>query len=102
MNLRHDGGSFSDRSRNTLGRTCPHIADGEHTGPTGLERQDGAGIFASRARTIGAGNDEPLVIHRDAAIEPGGVRIGANEQEKVAQGTCVDGPSRAFAKALPQ
>ena len=98
MNLRHDGSSFPDRSGNALGRTCPHIADGENTGPTGLKWQDRAGICASPARRIGAGDHEPLVIHRDAAIEPGCVRIRANEQEKVAQWTGVEGSRRAFAK----
>ena len=44
-----------------------------------------AATAALRCATSRAGHDEALVIERDAAVEPVGVRIGADEQEEMAQ-----------------
>jgi hypothetical protein len=96
VNLRYDGSTLPCGRRNPLGRARPHIADSEDAGPAGLKRQDRAGIGVNPASAIGPGDHEPFVVHRDAAIEPGGVRVGANEQEEVTQGTGVGGPSRVL------
>ena len=46
----------------------------------------------------GAGHHEAFAIHRHAAVEPGRVGIGADEQEQVAQGTGVHVAGGALAK----
>ena len=38
VDFRYDSGSFSHGRRDALGGACPHIADGEDTGPAGLKR----------------------------------------------------------------
>ena len=40
MDLRHDGGALSNGGRDAFSRAGPHVADGEHAGLAGLERQD--------------------------------------------------------------
>ena len=71
MDLGDRGGPFSDTRRDTLDRSRPRIADGENTGTAGLQRQ---------ARGL-ASRDEAFFIQGNAAIEPLGVGIGADEQE---------------------
>jgi len=46
-------------------------------------------ITASSASGICSGHYKALIVHCDAAIQPGGVRVRANEQEEMAQGTGV-------------
>jgi hypothetical protein len=38
-----------------------------------------------------SGHNEALTIHRDAMIQPGGVRVRANEQKEMMQGTGMGG-----------
>ena len=96
VNLRHDGGTLPYRRRDTLGRTRPHIADGKNAGPAGLKRQ--GGNWRQSGQRHWPGDHKPFVVHRNAVIEPCGVRVGANEQEEMTQGAAVGGSSRALAK----
>ena len=50
----------------------------------GARGQRPAGLVELVGPEIGAGLDEVLVVERQAALEPGGVRIGAGHQEHVA------------------
>mgnify|MGYP003693778565 CR=1 FL=1 len=63
MDLRHDGGAFADRRRHPFGRTRADIADREHAGPAGLERQGRATGSAGAVCEVEAGEDEALGIH---------------------------------------
>ena len=40
VDLRRDGGALSNGRRGAFSRAGPHVADGEHVGLAGLERQD--------------------------------------------------------------
>jgi hypothetical protein len=85
VDLGNDGGTLADRRRDAFGRAGADVADREHPGEGGLERQGGtAGARAVRAGE--AGDDEPLGIHRHAVLEPPGVGIGADEQEEMGTG----------------
>src|ERR1700694_3320165 len=81
MDLRNDGGTFSNRGRDALGRARANIADREHAGVARLERK---GRVAGRACVVGevqARQHEALVVQRNAAPEPGGVGIRTDEEE---------------------
>jgi hypothetical protein len=54
VDLRHRGGTFADRRRDALGRAGPYVADREHPGKTGLERQCGPAGSAGRRAQEGA------------------------------------------------
>ena len=79
MNLRHDGGAFPYRRGDTFGRTSPHVADGENAGPACLKRQNRAEVPSGAAIAVAPSHDEPFVVQRNAAIEPCGVRVSADE-----------------------
>ncbi len=79
MNLRHDGGAFPYRRGDTFGRTSPHVANGENAGPACLKRQNRAGVLFGARSAVAPGDYEPLVVQRNAAIEPRGVRVCADE-----------------------
>ncbi len=98
MNLSHDGGAFPHRRRNTLGRARPHVADREHAGAGGLKRQERAGTWTDRVAASRPCDHEPFLVHRDASVEPGRIRIGANEEEEVSQGAAVRFSGRPVAK----
>ena len=71
MNLRDGGCAFSDSCSYALYRPLANVADSEDAAAARLQRQ---------LRCL-AGQDETFVIQRDAAVEPLGVGIGANEEE---------------------
>jgi hypothetical protein len=98
VDLRHDGGALSNGRRDAFSRAGPHVADGEHAGLAGLERQDSPAGRACALSKICSGHHEAFVVHRDAMLEPSGVRIGANEQEEVAERTTVCRPRLAVAE----
>ena len=79
MNLRHDGGAFPYRRGDTLGRTSPHVANGENAGPACLKRQKRAGVLFGARIAVTSSDYESFVVQRDATIEPCGVRVGADE-----------------------
>src|SRR5882672_8376040 len=70
VDLSDGGGTFSDGRRDAFGRARADIADGEHAGPAGLERQGGAAGRAGALGKVEAGEDEALGVHRRAAGEP--------------------------------
>ena len=86
MNLRDDRGAFADRGRDALGGARPDIADGEHAGMAGLERQNSMDA-GNHAAILGPGRDEAVLVGRDTAFEPADIRIRADEQEKMAKRT---------------
>ena len=98
VNLRNDGGALSDRRRNALGRARPHIANRENAGAAGLKRQERTGTRSAPFRASRSRDHEPFLVHRDTAIKPGRIRVGANEEEEVTQGTAVRYPRRPTAK----
>src|SRR4029077_9953589 len=55
-------------------------------------------IIASSASGICSGDDKTFFVQYDAAIQPAGVRVRANKQEEVTQGTGVGSPSCALSK----
>ena len=71
MNLRNGGCAFSDSCSYALYRPLANVTDSEDAAAARLQRQ---------LRCL-AGQDETFVIQRDAAVEPLGVGIGANEEE---------------------
>ena len=78
VDLRHDCRTFAHRRRHAFGRARASIADREYAGHAGLERQGGAAGRAAIRKTA-AGQDEALVIGRNAIHEPAGIGIGAYE-----------------------
>ena len=70
----HDHRSLADRGGATLDRSRADIADREDTGHARLEEALGAGLLA--------GEDEAVVVERDGAAEPVGVRRGSEEEEE--------------------
>src|SRR5712691_4077911 len=93
VDLCHHGGTFSDRSRDAFGRARANISDREYAGQAGLERQGRTanGIYA--AGEVAAGEDEALVVYGNAVPEPGGVGIGADEEEQMSKRAGVNGPT---------
>src|SRR5581483_3765214 len=80
--------SFADRRRAALDRSAAYVARREDAGQARFEEE---GLAVERAprlgiehrpRDRGAGHDERLRIEFDAAAEPSGVRVGADEQEQ--------------------
>jgi hypothetical protein len=86
VDLRHGGGAFSHRRRNALGGARPNIADGKNVGVTGLKLEDRPAVTVNPASGVCPGHYEAFFVHRNAAIQPSGIRVGANEQEEMAQG----------------
>ena len=79
MNLRDHRGAFADRGGDALGRAGPNIADREDARQAGFERQPDA-VALRRA-----GDDEALLVDLDAAMQPIGIGVGADEEEQVPQ-----------------
>ena len=98
MDLRHDGGALSNGRRDAFSRAGPNVADGEHARLAGLERQDSPAGRARALSKVCSGHHEAFVVHRNAMLELSGVRIGANEQEEVAEQTTVGRPRLAVAE----
>src|SRR5271165_4076800 len=94
VDLRHDRGTLSHGGGHAFGRARPHVADGEHSGFTGLKRHGRVDRCRSVAGASRPGHHETLVIQPDAALKPRGVRIGTDEQEQMAEKT---GPLSATA-----
>src|SRR4051794_29809234 len=86
--------SFTDRGRDTLERTMPHVADCEHARHRGLERQRLAhaerGGFQRRGGQRTIGQYEPSGVESHQPVEPLGRGIGTDEAE---QPGAVDRPS---------
>src|SRR5919106_508237 len=91
VDLRHNGGAFTDRRRDAFGRARAHVADREHAREAGLERQRGAAALTPAVGAGEAGEDEALVVHRRAVLEPDGIGVGPDEQEEMAQRVSVRG-----------
>jgi hypothetical protein len=85
VDLRHDGGALTYGGSHALGRAGPHVADGKDAALARLERLDGARRLGARS----PGDHEALPVHRNAAVEPVRVRIGADEKKDLSQGTGV-------------
>src|SRR5579864_4683542 len=74
-------GALADCRGYALDRGGANVADGEHAAPAGLQRV----LMIAR---IGTGQHKAFGIERDAgAGKPIGVRLGADEQEQVANVT---------------
>src|SRR5262245_56415428 len=70
--------AFAHRRGAALDRTCPDVADREYAVAAGLEGPATEGDVA-------AGADEPLPVEGHiGGREPGGVRIGSDEREQMA------------------
>src|SRR5258705_377325 len=75
VDLRHDGGALADRAADALHRARAHVADRENARHARLQRQ----LQVLRRR------DEAAVVDRHVAtLEPLGARLGAEEEEHVA------------------
>src|SRR3954463_2364824 len=75
VDLRHDGGALADRATDALHRARAHVADRENARHARLQRQ----------RQILRRLDEAAVVDRHVAIlQPLGARLGAEEEEHVA------------------
>src|SRR5580765_2916247 len=75
VDLRHDRGALADRAPDALHRVRAHVADRENARHARLQRQ----------RQILPRGDEAAVVDRYVAIlEPLGARLGAEEEEHVA------------------
>src|SRR5262249_17746370 len=98
MNLGDNGSTFADRRGNTLSRTSPHIPHAEHAGTARLQRQYRPGFCQGTGSGIEAGGHGPFGIGVSTAIKPRRVRIGANEEEQVAQGTAIALPTQTLSK----
>src|SRR5260221_10341133 len=73
----HHLGALTHRGGNTLDRARAHIADGEDTTAACLERPTVGAEIESRSH-------ETLFVELDLRIrEPGGVGIGADEEEQM-------------------
>src|SRR5262249_57450709 len=90
-----EGGACGEGGRHALGRTGAHVADREHAGHAGLERQGAAAGAASTLCQVEAGEDEALVVDGDVVAEPARAGIGADEEEEMAQRATVRGAVRA-------
>ena len=78
MDLRHHRGPLAHGRSDSLGRAGANVTDRKHTRPAGFERERRAPLPAAAFR---ARQHEPLVVEGNAAIEPIGIRLGADEQE---------------------
>ena len=82
VDRRDDLGAFADRASDALDRTGPHVADGENAGHRGLESRP------RRVRAVicpAAGRHETRLVDRNsAALQPIRRRVGADEEEDVA------------------
>ncbi len=78
MQRRDDLRAFADRGSDAFDRFGADVADGENAAAARLQRMAiAAGIFAGQYKAFG--------VERDArAGEPVGIRIGADEQEQMA------------------
>src|ERR1700761_4728955 len=79
-------GPLADRGRHSLHRPAAHVSGGEDTGHAGFQ-EDRA---ADRCQPVRAGNvircvptgfDETVVVERDRAGQPLGIRVRPNEHE---------------------
>src|SRR5215467_10564391 len=81
VNLRNHRSAFTDGSRNTLGRSRPHLADGKNAGPARFQRKGRAADRTVAVGKFGAGDDEAFAVDLHALLEPICVRVGADKQE---------------------
>jgi len=81
MDLRDDGSPLTDGGGYPFGGASAYVSNGKNARATRLERQALAVTDAVSCK------NEALSIDRDTAVEPAGVRIGADEQKEVARGT---------------
>src|SRR6516225_4477138 len=70
VNLRNHRSAFTDGSRNTLGRSRPHIADGKNAGPACFQRKGRAADRTVAVGKFGAGDDEAFAVDLHALLEP--------------------------------
>src|SRR5450631_1175536 len=86
VNCPHSARTFSNGCGDPLHRSQPDIADGEYSGCRGLERQrissgkDGIAEGITRKGSIG--EDEPLLVKRNRAINPRRSGYCADEAEE--------------------
>src|ERR1700722_6842050 len=78
MQRRHDLCAFADGCSDAFDGSRANVTDGEDTAPARLQGMPlAAGIFA--------GQHEPFAVERNAtAGKPIGIRVGADEQEQMA------------------
>src|SRR6185436_12600843 len=84
----HADRSLADRRGDALDRAGADVARAEHARQAGLEEErppTGRPALAVELRLdeIGTGADESLLVERDAAVQPGAVRLGAGHEEDV-------------------
>src|SRR5260370_4091079 len=72
VDLRHHGGAFADRRRNALGRARAHVADREHAGHAGLERQGAPACPVDKKPAVAAGDAVTLLVRPHPTPPPRG------------------------------
>jgi hypothetical protein len=89
VDLGDDGSALPDGGGDALGRSRTHVADGEHAGQARLQRKRRARRIRAIDRPRPARQDEAPGIAIDAILQPSGIWVGADEQEKVAKRAAV-------------
>src|SRR5438128_10299091 len=89
--------AFTPRRRDACDVASAHVADGEDSREAGfqqtrLARERPARGGESLRRQIRAGPDEPVLVERDAALEPARARNGPGHREDVPDVVLRDGP----------